>query len=43
MRGDGPVIFAQVTNGIGVAEIVRELATTWARAVGPARADGRAG
>ena len=34
MRGDGPTIFAQVTHGVGVDEIVRHVTTTWERAVG---------
>ncbi len=34
MRGDGPTVFAQVTNGIGVEEIVRQVTATWERAVG---------
>jgi urease accessory protein len=29
MRGSGPFIFAQVTNGIGVQEIAKELITSW--------------
>ena len=29
MRGDGPTVFAQVKNGIGVDDIVREVLTTW--------------
>jgi urease accessory protein len=36
MRGDGPFIFAQVTNGIGVNEIADQLLGSWktaARAV----------
>jgi len=33
MRGDGPTVFAQVKNGLGVQEIIRELVTTWDRAV----------
>ena len=33
MRGDGPTIFAQVTNGIGVNEITQQMLKTWARAV----------
>src|SRR5882757_4795613 len=33
MRGDGPTVFAQVKNGLGVEEIIRELVTTWDRAV----------
>jgi urease accessory protein len=36
MRGDGPTIFAQVTHGIGVADIVRELTSTWLWAIGEA-------
>jgi urease accessory protein len=34
MRGDGPTVFAQVKNDVGVDEIVRELTATWERAVG---------
>jgi len=33
MRGDGPTIFAQVKNDVGVDEIVRHLVATWERAV----------
>ena len=33
MRGDGPTVFAQVKNDVGVAEIVRHLTATWERAV----------
>jgi urease accessory protein len=33
MRGDGPVVFAQVTHGVGVTEIVGHVVTTWERAV----------
>ena len=29
MRGDGPFVFAQVTNGIGVREIADELLRSW--------------
>jgi urease accessory protein len=29
MRGSGPVVFAQVTNGIGVQDIATALVTTW--------------
>ena len=36
MRGDGPTVFAQVKNDVGVDEIVRELTATWERAVGAA-------
>ena len=42
MRGDGPVIFAQVTNGVGVAQIVEQLVATWTSAVGADRT-GKAG
>jgi urease accessory protein len=41
MRGDGPTVFAQVTNGVGVEDIVRHLVATWERAVG--RRDGGKG
>ena len=34
MRGDGPTVFAQVRNDVGVEEIVREVVGTWQRAVG---------
>ena len=42
MRGDGPVVFAQVTHGVGVEDIVGHLVATWDRAVG-ATGTGRAG
>jgi hypothetical protein len=29
MRGDGPFLFAQVRNGIGVDEIVSDLLEAW--------------
>ena len=32
MRGDGPTVFAQVKNDMGVDEIVREVLGTWKRA-----------
>ena len=32
MRGDGPFVFAQVTNGIGVAEIAAHVQRSWRRA-----------
>ena len=32
MRGDGPFVFAQVTNGIGVTEIADHLQSSWSRA-----------
>lgn len=34
MRADGPTVFAQVTNGVGVDEIVREMVGVWRRATG---------
>jgi urease accessory protein len=34
MRGDGPTVFAQVKNDVGVDEIVRHVVATWDRAVG---------
>ena len=34
VRGDGPLVFAQVTNGVGVEEIARAVLTTWADATG---------
>jgi len=33
MRGDGPTVFAQVKNDVGVADIVRHVIATWERAV----------
>ena len=36
MRGDGPTVFAQVKNGLGVDEIVREVLGTWKSATAPA-------
>jgi urease accessory protein len=32
MRGDGPTVFAQVKNDVGVADIVRHVVATWERA-----------
>ena len=32
MRGDGPFIFAQVTHGVGLDEIIEELLMNWRRA-----------
>ena len=40
MRGEGPTIFAQVKNGVGVDEIVKQVVATWERAIQKA---GRAG
>ena len=37
MRGDGPTVFAQVKNGVGVDEIVAQVVGTWERAVGRGR------
>jgi urease accessory protein len=33
MRGDGPVVFAQVVHGVGVAQILDHLVSTWRRAL----------
>ena len=33
MRGDGPFVFAQVTNGVGVDEVVERVVGAWRRAV----------
>ena len=33
MRGEGPFLFAQVTNGVGVAEIADELLRSWRVAI----------
>ena len=35
MRGQGPTVFAQVTNQIGVAEIAAHIIGAWRRASGP--------
>lgn len=35
MRGDGPFVFTQVTNNIGVAEIVSLVTSAWKGALGP--------
>ena len=44
MRGDGPSVFAQVTNGVGVDEIVaRSLARGNARSAADDRRSGRSG
>jgi len=40
MRGDGPTVFAQVKNDVGVDAIVEQVLSTWARATEKA---GRAG
>lgn len=36
MRGEGPVVFAQVTHGVGVDLIAELIVRTWTRAVGGA-------
>jgi urease accessory protein len=41
MRGNGPFLFAQVTNGIGVPEIVSHLLASWNLAVAGLRAGTR--
>ena len=33
MRGDGPFVFAQARNGIGIADIVRAVETSWHHAI----------
>ena len=33
MRGEGPVIFAQVTNGVGDEDVVSQVTTAWQRAI----------
>jgi urease accessory protein len=40
MRGDGPTVFAQVKNDVGVDAIVEQVVKTWERATEKA---GRAG
>jgi urease accessory protein len=35
MRGDGPFIFTQVTNGVGVEDVVSQVLTAWQKALGP--------
>lgn len=35
MRGDGPFLFAQVTNGVGVAEIAEHTLQSWRSAIRP--------
>jgi urease accessory protein len=43
MRGDGPTVFAQVKNDVGVADIVGYVTATWERAVASGEKAGRAG
>ncbi len=33
MRGDGPTVFAQVKNDVGVDSIVEQVVRTWQKAV----------
>jgi urease accessory protein len=35
MRGDGPVVFAQVTKNVGVSDIAAQLLGAWKYAVTP--------
>ena len=37
MRGDGPTVFAQVKNDVGVDAIVEQVVRTWERATAKAR------
>jgi urease accessory protein len=37
MRGDGPTVFAQVTNGVGVEAIVQQILGAWQTALAHAR------
>ena len=39
MRGEGPTVFAQVINGVGVDRIIRELVGTWQRATATGRTE----
>jgi len=43
MRGDGPVVFAQVINGTGVSEIIDHIVDTWTRAIRRPGGAGEAG
>jgi urease accessory protein len=43
MRGDGPTVFAQVRNDVGVDDVVEEVLGTWKKALEKAGAAGRAG
>src|SRR5688572_16257802 len=45
MRADGPFVFTQVTNNVGVADIVSHVTDAWQRAIGtdPAISNGRSG
>jgi urease accessory protein len=33
MRGEGPFLFTQITNGVGVDEVIEHLLTTWKHAI----------
>jgi urease accessory protein len=43
MRGDGPTVFAQIKNDVGVGAIVEHVVGTWQRATQKAGEAGRAG
>jgi urease accessory protein len=43
MRGDGPTVFAQIKNDVGVDAIVAEVVRTWERAMEKAGRAGQAG
>ena len=34
MRGEGPVLFTQVTNNVGVSDVVSHLTSAWQKAIG---------
>jgi urease accessory protein len=39
MRGDGPFLFTQVTNGVGVPQVVEHLLRSWTQATGVSAGD----
>ena len=43
MRGDGPTVFAQIKNDVGVDDVVREVLGTWKKALEKAGGAGGAG
>ena len=47
MRGDGPFLFTQITNGVGADAVIAHLLTAWKKAVadrgGSVRGNGGAG
>lgn len=43
MRGDGPFVFAQVRNGVGVEEIIRHIIHAWQHATGVEHGHGAPG